>query len=656
MLQIGLSAPPVSHPGPHVPASTPDAQTSTPLTMSPAHAVELARILDQAPSFIAVLRGSDHRIDFFNQAYQRLVGDRVLLNRTVAEAFPELEGQQYLKLLDEIHRTREPHVGRASPFLVRHSLFKAPELVFVDFVYQPLLDADGTVSGVFVQGSEVTDRVLALKNLERLTALLQVIEHQIPTFLYVKDREGRMLYCNPAVSAGVGKPIEEIIGRTDAEFIGPGERTDEIVKHDRHVIDTGATVTLEERIEGSDRIYLSTKAAYRDVDGNVVGLVGVSMDVTEQTRMREALAESRERFRLAESVSTFGSFDFTVDGQRVTWSSTVWAMYGRSGTGGISLQETWDAIHPEDQSRVADQWAQMLAPDAAPEHNYRHRIVRPGGEVRCLVFAVRSIMQGGKVTALSGVVWDETEREQMLDRLNSEDRRKNEFIATLSHELRNTLAPITTAATLLANPKARPDQIAWAQAVIQRQVLHMAALLDDLLDVTRITQGKVSLKNKRVGLASVIEVAIEAVQPLIDRRQHRLTLSLPQPDPQLDVDPIRLAQILSNLLTNAAKYTDPGGQIDLAGEVADGQLVLKVADNGIGLHPELMPTLFEMFAQDEGATDRSEGGLGVGLSLVKGLVELHGGSIRASSGGPGQGSTFTVQLPHSAWESGAAPA
>ena len=628
-----------------MPDSTPDDLPTKALPMSPARAVELARLLDQAPSFIAVLRGPEHRFEFFNQAYQRLVGDRELLNRTVQEVFPELEGQQYLGLLDEILQTGKPYTGQASPFLVKRHASQDLEQVYVDFVYQPLFDKDGKVSGVFVQGSEVTDRVQAFTDLERVTALLRVIERQMPTFMYVKDRDGRMLYCNPAVAAGVGKPIEEILGRTDAEFIGPGERTDLIVQHDQHVMDTGTTATLEERLEGSDRVYLSTKAPYRRADGSVAGLVGVSMDVTEQIETREALSDSRERFRLAESSSSFGSFDLNVDKASLTWSPSVLAMYGRSGTGEVPLQEALDAIHPEDKQRATTQLAQMMAADTAQECHFRHRIVRPDQTVRWIAVAARSIVRHGRLVGISGVIWDETEREQLVASLHEADRRKNEFLATLAHELRNPLAPIRTASSVLANPEVQPDQIAWAQAVIQRQVSQMAKLLDDLLDVTRITQGKMKLKRQKVGLAAAVANAIESVQSLIDQRHHRLSVTLPQPDPQLNADPVRLVQIVSNLLTNAAKYSDPGGEIAISAQAVDDHLVLQVIDNGIGLDPHIMSTLFEMFTQSERTIDRSDGGLGVGLALVKGLIELHGGSVNAASDGPGCGSTFTVKLP-----------
>jgi two-component system, sensor histidine kinase len=229
--------------------------------------------------------------------------------------------------------------------------------------------------------------------------------------------------------------------------------------------------------------------------------------------------------------------------------------------------------------------------------------------------------------------------------LREADRRKDLFLATLAHELRNPLAPIRTAAQILASPKLALPQLHWAQNVIHRQVGHMALLLDDLLDIARITQGKLELKKTRVTLTDVVDSAVEAARPLIDSKQHQFTVTLPSEKLTFEADELRLSQVLSNLLTNAAKYTDPAGHIALAGTVQDGTLCLSVKDDGIGLSSEALTRIFEMFSQVESATIRSEGGLGIGLALVKGLLDLHGGTIEARSDGPGHGSEFTVRLP-----------
>jgi PAS domain S-box-containing protein len=237
------------------------------------------------------------------------------------------------------------------------------------------------------------------------------------------------------------------------------------------------------------------------------------------------------------------------------------------------------------------------------------------------------------------------ELEAANELLKDADRRKDEFLAVLSHELRNPLAPIRTASHLLDSPHLPASELLWARTVIQRQVRHMSALLDDLLDIARITRGRMDLKVRRVSLKAVVDAAVEAARPLIDRNKHTLVVTLPDSDPALDADPLRLSQILSNLLTNAAKYTDTGGHIALSGQVVDGKLRLIVKDDGIGLSPAALAGIFTMFSQVDGSAGRSEGGLGIGLALVKGLVSLHGGTVRAHSGGKGHGSEFIVELP-----------
>ena len=231
--------------------------------------------------------------------------------------------------------------------------------------------------------------------------------------------------------------------------------------------------------------------------------------------------------------------------------------------------------------------------------------------------------------------------------LRAADRRKDEFLATLAHELRNPLAPIAHAVKLLELAGTDERRREWAREVIGRQVRRMALLLDDLLDVSRITRGRLQLRKSRVELAAVVRSAVETARPLIEAKQHALTLRLPEEPIAIEADPLRLSQALSNLLTNAAKYSDRGSQIAVLAELTPEDLRLSVRDSGIGLSPASIPMLFEMFSQIDSAIDRAEGGLGIGLALVKGLIALHGGTVDAASDGPGRGSTFTIRLPRS---------
>jgi CheY-like chemotaxis protein/two-component sensor histidine kinase len=211
--------------------------------------------------------------------------------------------------------------------------------------------------------------------------------------------------------------------------------------------------------------------------------------------------------------------------------------------------------------------------------------------------------------------------------------------------LRNPLAPIRSAISILNSGVASAGQLQGARDVIDRQVRHMSRLLDDLLDVSRVTRGTFELKREYVDLKSVCEIAIETALPLIEAKRHALTMDLPSDPVTIETDPVRLAQVISNLLTNAAKYTDPEGQIRLSAVITEAGLALSVADNGIGLSAKSIPHLFSIFSQVDSRTDRAQGGLGIGLALVKGLVELHGGSVEVRSDGLGRGSEFVVRLP-----------
>jgi PAS domain S-box-containing protein len=255
------------------------------------------------------------------------------------------------------------------------------------------------------------------------------------------------------------------------------------------------------------------------------------------------------------------------------------------------------------------------------------------------------------VSPLDGdlAVWfaDITQRKNQERELIEADRRKDEFLATLAHELRNPLAPIRQAASIARSDKATEAQKRWSHDVIERQVQHMSVLLDDLLDVSRITHGTLQLRKQNAALDSIVDAAVETARPLIDARRHQLAIDV-APGLKVSADPLRLAQVLSNLLTNAAKYTDPGGRIRVTARERDGMIEIAVDDNGIGIAAEDLPRVFGMFAQLRGAEEHSAGGLGIGLALAKGIIGLHGGRIEAASGGAGQGSRFTVSLPNTA--------
>ena len=260
--------------------------------------------------------------------------------------------------------------------------------------------------------------------------------------------------------------------------------------------------------------------------------------------------------------------------------------------------------------------------------------------------------QQGIVKGALCIVSDVTDRREMEEELRrraedlaAADRRKDEFLAMLAHELRNPLAPILNCLELIRHEAATSPHLEQLLEIAERQVRHMARLLDDLLDVSRFTQGKIQLRKEALDVSTVVAHAVETAAPLVAAKGHQLTVTLPREPVRLLGDPTRLEQVVANLLNNAAKYSEPGGRITLTADREGDELVLRVKDTGIGLSPEMQSRVFDLFAQADLSLDRTQGGLGIGLTLVRSLVEHHGGSVSVQSAGLGQGSEFTIRLP-----------
>ena len=306
---------------------------------------------------------------------------------------------------------------------------------------------------------------------------------------------------------------------------------------------------------------------------------------------------------------------------------------------------------PEDiEAHQADQEMRTAAAEGRALDERWH--LRKGGEpfwAQGLVMPLKD--DADEIRGFLKIIRDKTEERRLQDALKERtaeleeaDLHKNEFLAMLAHELRNPLAAIRNAVTLAARSGTRED-LEWSRDVTARQVKNFAHLIDDLLDVSRITQGKIQLRKEVVDAGPVLRHAVEAVRPLVEERKHELLLSFTSTDLRIEADPTRLEQMLVNLLTNAAKYTPAGGRIQLIAGVEGGEFVFRVRDNGVGISPELLPRMFDLFAQADRSLARSEGGLGIGLTLVRSLAELHGGTITATSDGPGKGSEFVLRLP-----------
>jgi PAS domain S-box-containing protein len=300
-------------------------------------------------------------------------------------------------------------------------------------------------------------------------------------------------------------------------------------------------------------------------------------------------------------------------------------------------------LHPEDEA------AQKTALQEHGQWRGENLHVLRDGRVIAVETSV-SVLHDGAAGGVLTVIRDVTERNRMLQALQEADHLKDEFLATLAHELRNPLAPVLNAVQLLHVKGPATPELRWVRDVIQRQVHHLTRLIDDLMDVSRINRGKIELKRERIELAQAVQGAIETSRPLIEECRHELIVSLPARPIILDADLTRMTQVIWNLLNNAARYTSRGGRIDLCVESHGSDVVISVKDNGIGLPAEKLPSIFGMFSQVESSLSRSQGGLGIGLYLVKRLVEMHGGSVDVRSEGLGKGSEFLVRLPVSARE------
>jgi PAS domain S-box-containing protein len=362
-----------------------------------------------------------------------------------------------------------------------------------------------------------------------------------------------------------------------------------------------------------------------------------------QARSR-ALDESEKLYRAIGETINYGVWVTDADGRLIYSSDSFLRLVGMSMQ--QAADEGWGKVlHPDDAADTLRAWRECARTGNLwyREHRYLgvdgryHAILAQGVPIR---------NAAGNIQRWAGINLDISRLKNTERALLEADRRKDEFLATLAHELRNPLAPIRNAVRILDSDAADERQRKWGREVISRQVQRMSLLLDDLLDVSRITRGQLELKKDYVDLKSVVNVAVETARPLLDAKQHRLVVDLPADNIRLEADPLRLSQVIGNLLTNAAKYTDPEGRIDLTARIENAELVICIRDNGIGLSEEVIPGLFTMFSLVNSAIDRAEGGLGIGLALVKGLVALHGGRVEVRSEGLGRGSEFFIHLPH----------
>jgi PAS domain S-box-containing protein len=454
--------------------------------------------------------------------------------------------------------------------------------------------------------------------------------------------DGTILWANAADWELLGYTAEEYVGHNIAEFHADQTVLFSILERlldGTALRDQPAVLKCK---DGSVRhVIISSNAHFEN--GRFMNTRCFTRDVTQQRLAEAALREARQHMAAIVESSVDAIVGLDLEGRINAWNRGAESIFGYAREEMVGRHITTivpPELHNEEQEIIA-----RVRSGKRVEHYETVRVAKHGArlDISLTVSPVRD--SHGTIIGISKVSRDITARKAAQRELAEEARRKDEFLAILAHELRNPLAPIRYALSIAKQPNRSADQQHRAEEVIGRQVEHMARLLDDLLDVSRIARGHVELRKKWVDLTAIVGAAIDSTRPVIDQKQHTLTVDLPREPLRLEADPVRVTQILVNLLTNAAKYTDRGGQIQLRAWREGDMIAFAVRDNGIGIAPAMIPRLFTLFTQAKPALQRSEGGLGVGLALVKGFVEMHGGSVQARSEGNNQGSEFIVRLP-----------
>ena len=488
---------------------------------------------------------------------------------------------------------------------------------------------------------------LGTGGLAELETFAQLVDSVRDYAIFLLDETGHVRSWNAGAQAIKGWTREEILGRHFSTFYTAADlerhwpaRELEIANSQGRFEDAGWRI----RKDGTPFWAGVVITALRDAEGQPRGFLKITRDLTERRREEERLRLSEERFRLlVTQVRDYAIFMLDPDGRINTWNEGAERTYGWRADEAVGRH--FSLFYPPEvaASGWPDEELQLAVAQSRFE-NEGWRLRKDGTRFWANVVITPLHHTSGELRGFAKVVRDMTVRKR-VERLEEEGRRTSEFLAMLGHELRNPLAPIRNAIAILRSPGSAPDAEEWSRDVIERQVRHLTRLVDDLLDVSRITRGLIRLNRERLDFTALVRRTVESVSHAVADRGHTLELRLPDEALYVDGDATRLAQVVVNLLTNAIKYTPAGGRLDVMVERVMGYAVLRVRDTGVGIPAELLPRIFDLFIQGERSIDRTEGGLGIGLTLVNRLVELHGGSVQAVSAGPGRGSEFIARLP-----------
>jgi two-component system CheB/CheR fusion protein len=506
-------------------------------------------------------------------------------------------------------------------------------------------DENGT-TGVVLVFRDITERRAADRDLLQSREQLRITLSSIGDAVVATDGEGRVTYVNPVAEGLLGYSLEQVTGRPLVEVFNiineftrqTAENPVERVLRDGYVVGL-ANHTLLLRADGTEVPIDDSAAPINDASGRIVGVVLVFRDVTERRRAQRA--QSMIAAIVESSDDAIISKD--LEGRIRTWNVGAERLFGyrEEEVIGRSITLLIPADHGDEETMIL----KRIRKGERVDHYETVRVRKDGRriDVSLTVSPVRNA--DGVVVGASKIARDITERKRIEGQLLEADKQKDNFLALLAHELRNPLAPISNAVKILEITRPGDRDLLTYCELIDKEMVQITRLLDDLLDVSRITRGKLTLQKERIDLATVVDSAVQTSRPVIDEAGHKLTVNLPPEPLMLDADPMRLAQVFLNLLNNAAKFTETGGEIRLDVQRKENHAIARVIDSGAGISPDLLPRIFDMFVQGSTVTERKYGGLGLGLTLARDIVEFHGGNIEARSAGSGEGSEFIVSVP-----------
>jgi PAS domain S-box-containing protein len=587
----------------------------------------------------------DWRFTYLNPQATTVLNRRLedLIGKNIWEVFPEA-------------------VGTVFEQEYRRAIVDQMTISFEAF-YPPLnawysVRAYPTPSGLAVYFQNVTERKQTEANLAQTNSILRSVVEGTVDGVFVKDLHGRYVVASPAAAEWLDITVEAMLGQTDLELLS-SEAFQRIQQIDRQVMETGDSIVYEEEVpkQGKLRSLLTAKYPWRDADGTILGVVGISRDISDR-KHNEALRRSEEHYRsLFELIDEgfciikvlFDEYDRPIDYRFVETNSAFERHTGLEQAAGKTARQ----LLPD----LEEHWFEIYGNIALTGEPYRFE---QGSDVMNRWFDVFAFRFGQpeqrKVAVrfkdISERVRAEAERDRVLEReraaraeAEQANRIKDEFLAVLSHELRSPLNPILGWTKLLQSGRLNAAKTEEALSTIERNAKLQSQLIEDLLDISRIMRGKLSLNSEPTDLALVISAAAGTVHLAAEAKRIRVEMSLESNLPLISGDPGRLQQVVWNLLSNAVKFTPEQGRIDIQLTQVGHQAQLQVIDTGKGITPDFLPFVFEYFRQEDGSTTRKFGGLGLGLAIARQIVEMHGGTISASSAGEGAGATFTVRLP-----------